>query len=223
MFNVMNGNEYTNDSILQGISKYVTVMKNPLGQDNSIHEFDANGAPVKITISGSAADNKAAWDRAYEQHGNALRLKDKRAYMYLLGQIMHESGSFKYMKELASGKAYEGRKDLGNIYPGDGPKFKGRGPIQVTGRANYKNIYEKFFIPNGLGNYDIVQNPELAEDPFVGSLLTFGWLLTTRNGELAINACNNYNIEKATKAINGGYNGLEDRINKTNSLLAQLA
>lgn len=175
---------------------------------------------VKQPVSYSS--NESAWNAAWERYGSTLGIKDLKAYAYILGQVKHESGDFKYMEEIASGSAYEGRKDLGNTQKGDGKKYKGRGPIQVTGRANYEKIYKDFFIPNGLGEYDIVNNPELAKDPYVGSLLSIGWLAVTQNGKRAIAAANNYDIKSTTKAINGGYNGLNDRIRRTNDLLKAL-
>lgn len=165
--------------------------------------------------------NEQVWANVWDQYGSSLGLKDDKAYMYILGQLQHESDGFKYMQEIADGSAYEGREDLGNVNKGDGKKYKGRGPIQVTGRSNYEKIYKDFFVPNGLGQYDIVNNPELANDPKIGSLLSLGWLATTDNGKRAIASANNYDIHGLTKAINGGYNGMEDRIYRTNELLKQ--
>src|SRR5687767_14765292 len=77
-----------------------------------------------------------------------------------LAQLAHESGQLRYMEEIASGAAYEGRSDLGNTQPGDGVRFKGRGPIQLTGRANYAQASRDLGI-------DLVRNPERAADPDV--------------------------------------------------------
>jgi putative chitinase len=123
------------------------------------------------------------------------------------------------MEGLNTGEEYEGRSDLGNTQKGDGKRFKERGPIQVTGRANYEKIYKEFFIPNGLGEYDIVKNPELGSNPTIGALMSMGWLLTTDSGDRAIRASNRHNVKDLTKAINGGYNGLASRIQITEELL----
>jgi putative chitinase len=66
--------------------------------------------------------------------GRAINTPLRQAHF--LAQVGHESGGFIYNEELASGEAYNGRADLGNTHPGDGPRFKGRGLIQLTGRAN---------------------------------------------------------------------------------------
>ena len=75
-----------------------------------------------------------------------------------LAQILHESASFQFLRELASGTAYEGRKDLGNTQSGDGVRYKGRGFIQLTGRANFRSAGSDLGI-------DLENNPDLAEQP----------------------------------------------------------
>lgn len=125
-----------------------------------------------------------------------------------IAQIIHESGSFRYVRELASGKAYEGRKDLGNIYPGDGPKYKGRGLIQITGRSNYTEISKEF-------NVDFVNNPELLEQPEWATKSACWWWHKRKLNNIADQwdptNNNDVNFRKITKIINGGYNGYADR------------
>ena len=121
-----------------------------------------------------------------------------------IAQLMHESGSFVYVRELASGEAYEGRKDLGNTEPGDGPRYKGRGLIQITGRANYTALKEAF-------NVDFVAHPELVEKPQY-ACLSAGWFWNLKR----LNALADWGTIEAykliTKKINGGYNGWKDRL-----------
>lgn len=121
---------------------------------------------------------------------------------HFLAQIAHESGSLRYVREIASGKAYEGRKDLGNLMPGDGPKFKGRGLIQLTGRINYSafNDFTK-------KEYNLLEHPERVEQPDLAALVA-GWFWNRNKlNELA----DQDQLLKITQKINGGFNGLEDR------------
>lgn len=121
---------------------------------------------------------------------------------HFISQIAHETASFLYAEEIASGAAYEGRSDLGNTQPGDGKRYKGRGLIQLTGRANYAAYSRDSAV-------DYVAKPELvATDPFVGvDVACWYW---NKNG---INRfADQDDVKAVTKAINGGYNGLDDRI-----------
>jgi len=131
-----------------------------------------------------------------------------------LAQLGHESGSFKYMQEIASGSAYEGRKDLGNTQPGDGVKYKGRGPIQITGRANYAAAGKALGI-------DLINHPELAATPQVGFQVA-AWYWNTHNLNQYADQNTQASFDKITKIINGGYNGKADRDSRWNIAKQQL-
>jgi len=126
---------------------------------------------------------------------------------HFLAQVGHESLSFYYYREIASGKAYEGRKDLGNIIEGDGERFRGRGCIQITGRTNYKSVSQFIF-----GDYRLLDTPEILELPKYG-VLGAVWFWKTRN--LNIYADKD-DVKRITKIINGGYNGFNDRLERLN-------
>jgi putative chitinase len=126
-----------------------------------------------------------------------------------LANVAHESGCFKYVEEIASGKAYDtGKlaKELGNTpeADGDGAKFKGRGLIQITGLTNYKLLSKDLGI-------DFVNHPELLETPEYAAI-SAAWFWDKRKlNELAdINTVDSF--IKICKRINGGINGLDQRL-----------
>lgn len=121
-----------------------------------------------------------------------------------LAQIGHESGSFTWVREVATGDAYEGRKNLGNVQPGDGPRYKGRGLIQCTGRANYRAMANEL---RRFGAPDFEAEPEAMEQPQWAAWSAAAWWGTHGCNELADVGT----FEALTKRINGGTNGLEDR------------
>ena len=118
-----------------------------------------------------------------------------------IAQIAHESGELRYVEEIASGIAYEHRKDLGNTQPGDGMKFKGRGLIQITGRNNY------FECGKALG-VDLITNPELLKTNDL-ACRSAAWFWASRGlNDLADRG----DFERITKRINGGLNGYQERL-----------
>lgn len=122
-----------------------------------------------------------------------------------IAQIGHESGQLRYVREIwgpnATQLRYEGRADLGNTVAGDGSKYRGRGLIQTTGRANYAKCGKAL----GL---DLINHPELLEQPqWAAESAAWFWEANGLN-ELA----DRDQFNTITRRINGGLNGLADRI-----------
>lgn len=124
---------------------------------------------------------------------------------HFLAQTAHESGNYIYKEELASGAAYEGRADLGNTQPGDGKLYKGRGYIQLTGRANYKKY-------GPTAGADFVGNPTIVASKYYSDTACMFWVSHKLGSKCTDSSITTIKI--ITKKINGGYNGLDDRTKK---------
>jgi putative chitinase len=126
-------------------------------------------------------------------------------------QMSHECAGFRTLHEYwgptPAQKRYEGRKDLGNTQPGDGYRFRGRGIIQLTGRANYAAMSKTLKV-------DLIANPELAADAAIAIRVACDYWKSRRLNALA----DKNDIVAITKKINGGTNGLADR--KANYVVA---
>jgi putative chitinase len=123
----------------------------------------------------------------------------------LMANILHETCNMKYMKEIASGEAYNGRSDLGNTQPGDGPRFKGAGVLQLTGRHNYTRLSKALGDPRVLEGVNYVS----SKYPFTSART---WI-----DENYLLACaQTKGFDAVCRRINGGWNGYDDRLVKYN-------
>jgi putative chitinase len=129
-------------------------------------------------------------------------------------QLGEESGGLQWMEELASGAEYEGRTDLGNTQPGDGERFKGRGPIQITGRSNYTRLSQwaagQGLVPSP--TFFVDDPAQLASDQYGFVGVDWYWTVARPMNSYADNG----DILGATQAVNGGTNGLADRTDRWN-------
>lgn len=205
-------------------------------------------------LSGAKENVAKIWLPYFNEYFPKYGLNTKERIASFLSQVGHESGALLYTEEIASGAAYEGRKDLGNTVAGDGVRFKGRGLIQTTGRKNYQDFKDKFGI-------DVIKNPSLlgaknalvaTPDQLKNSLLSALEYWTKKrtypykdlsfskynvgkitpkasilNGESLnelsdkldlskpiTDPVNSDTIRKVTQVINGGQNGIEDRLSR---------
>jgi len=150
---------------------------------------------------------------ALEAYGRSQGLDKPHRLAHYISQLAHESGAFRYDKEVwgptAAQSRYDTRVDLGNspAVDGDGKLYAGRGPIQITGKSNYGQ-FRDWCRKQGMSCPDFVLSPEAVNtDPWEGLVPIWYW--STRN----LNRYADTNdIEQITKKINGGLNGFPDRI-----------
>jgi len=143
---------------------------------------------------GANSSRSAELALAANVHLDAYSIITQLRFCHFMAQLAHESGNFRYMEEIASGAAYEGR-------------FKGRGPIQLTGRTNYRKYGQELGI-------DLENNPEIVAIPSFGLLVACKYW---QNNNLNVFADHD-DVLTITRRINGGLNGIEDRKNKLSTI-----
>ena len=129
------------------------------------------------------------------------------ATQMLVGNLMHESCNFLYMKEIDPGYYLEGRSDLGNSRAGDGPRFRGCGPLQVTGRVHHESFFNYLKREKGIEEPNILSiGTDWTADHYPFQI-AISWI--QNNGLL--NVCLEKGFDDCCFRINGGWNGYEDR------------
>jgi putative chitinase len=170
----------------------------------------------KMCVGTPNASNLNSVLLALNNYGHGVDLDNRVNLSHFLPQLLHESGSFKYDREIwgptKAQKGYEGRKDLGNTQKGDGSKFRGFGPIQLTGRNNVTKFY-KWCLKKGFSPPDFTKQPsQIATDPWEGLSAIWYWDAGNPEGKSLNRYAQDNNIIMITKRINGGLNGFDDRL-----------
>jgi len=161
---------------------------------------------LKSIMPSAPIANISMYSEAFSKILPKYKIDTPKRIAAFLGQIAVESGQLKFTKELPSkwnkknpkdpkepvGSLYEGRKLLGNNQPGDGPKFIGRGILQLTGRNNYDSFGKKV-------GEDLISKPELACDPIIATKIACQYFVDKGLLELA----DVWNLDEITRKVNG--------------------
>lgn len=176
-------------------------------------------AQLKKIVGGSPdPSNMKSVLVALERYGEGAGLLKPHRLAHFIAQIAHESGGFRFDREIwgptPAQKRYDQRVDLGNTpeLDGDGKKNAGRGPIQLTGGYNISR-FEDWCRDQGYEPPDFTSNPDLINtDPWEGLSAVWFWSVGNSTGKSLNVLADQNNIEQITKKINGGLNGYTDRI-----------
>ena len=132
---------------------------------------------------------------------NDFEITTTERIRHFLSQTGHESGGGKWKVELSDGWYLEGRTDIGNTEPGDGPKYKGAGYLQMTGRANYQRFADD------IDDQGVMQGCQYVADNYPFTSAGFWW----KDNEMNALCDTDPSVDQVTLRVNGGYNGLADR------------
>lgn len=185
--------------------------------DNFLGDLDTLGATTAAKLMGVKPRLLISEERAENFFGRQLALQEiadlnnccyrfnittTKRLQHWMSQVAHESCNLKYCLELASGRAYEGRKDLGNTQPGWGVKFRGTGWIQVTG-FYWHSEFSKF-----IGDPKVIEiGCTYTAKNYPASISGFWWMRNSMNNLID----NGATVEEITRRINGGLTGIADR------------
>ncbi|RMI27818.1 glycoside hydrolase family 19 protein [Nocardia stercoris] len=158
------------------------------------------------SLPGADQANVTAWLPQINSAMASAGINTPQRAAAFLAQVGEETAGFATLTEYADGSDYNGRADLGNTQPGDGPKYKGRGGLQLTGRHNYERASQALGV-------DFVNHPELVADPRY-AFATAAWYWNSRNINAAADNAHPQDpasIDPVSQIINGGSNGRDVR------------
>ena len=177
--------------------------------DNIFEKTSINSIKRQAAFIAQCGHESAGWS-VFSENLNYSADALNRVFPKYFKNAGKDAGIYHRKPEKIANVVYANRMGNGSTATGDGWKYRGRGPIQLTGKNNYSQ-FDKYLVKNNLiSNISITDKPDLVSRDADIALLSAVWFWEDNNLN---NYCDSFNIKTLTKRINGGYNGLDDRIN----------